>query len=115
MTKIYHVGLPPERAPEEVRNTIGKMLEDLNNSMRAKGYDYHIVFVVPEDLESLKKRLSQEPPDGVVIGGGIFRQLEFLEQVVNTVHEASPKTTKIMFIMKPDDTPGVVHRWFPKS
>eukprot|EP00026_Physarum_polycephalum_P020908 Phypoly_transcript_23804.p1 GENE.Phypoly_transcript_23804~~Phypoly_transcript_23804.p1 ORF type:complete len:115 (+),score=22.16 Phypoly_transcript_23804:150-494(+) len=114
MSKIYHVGLPPERAPEEFKSTIAKILEDLKNSMIAKGYDYHIVFVVPEDLESLKKRLTDDPPDGVVVGGGIFRQLTFMEQIVNVFHETLPKTAKIMFITKPDETPDVVKRWFHK-
>jgi hypothetical protein len=111
--KIYHVGLPPDRAPVEVRETIGKALENLKQDMIAKGYDYHLVWIVPEDLENLKKLLTSEPPDGLLVGGGILRIIPFFEQVVNVVHEYAPKTTKLLFITSPPDSHDAVHRWFP--
>ena len=36
---------------------------------------------MPEELEALEKRLKDDAPDAVVVGGGVFKDIPFLEKV----------------------------------
>ncbi len=117
---IFHIGLPLDHPsiPPEDRPKLTKRLSDLQQRMRAAGYNYEIVHASPETgLEGFKNKLRTQPCDGVLIGGGVVSNPEmtyFLEQIVNETHEAAPKT-KIMFFSHSVDPRVTVERWFKSS
>jgi hypothetical protein len=119
---ILHVGVPFDHpvVPVEDRENLRKRLDALEQRMRPAGYDYKILCVSPAGgIEDFKKRLLTQPPDGVLLGGGIIGNPEmtyFMEQIVNATHEAAPKA-KIMFHSHSFDVRTTVERWFrsPKA
>ena len=87
--------------------------------MTRAGYRYEIIHAAPDTgLESFKHQLRTQPPDGVLIGGGVVgnpTMSYFLEQIINVTHETVPKA-KIMFYNHSDDVRTIVERWFgPRS
>ena len=115
---ILHVGLPfdyPSIPPEE-RPKVTKRVTELRQRMRDAGYDYNIFHVSPESgLGDFRNRLKAQPCDGVLIGGGVLGNPEllyFLEQIVDAVHEVTPKA-RIMFFNHSEDVRETVERWFP--
>jgi hypothetical protein len=115
---IFHIGLPLEHQtiPSEDRPELRKRLSELRQRMRDAGYDYEIVHASPENgLEDFKSLLRTQPCDGVLIGGGVVGNPDltyFLEDIVNTVHDVTPKA-KIMFFSHSVDVREIVGRWFP--
>jgi len=114
---IFHIGLPldhPTIPPEEFPK-LTKRLRDLQEMMRAAGYNYEILHASPESgLDGFKHRLRTEPCDGVLIGGGVVGNPAlsyFLEQIIDAAHEAAPKA-KIMFFNHSTDVRTIVERWF---
>ncbi len=113
---IFHIGLHLDHAsiPVEERPKIAKRLSDLQERMRRAGYRYEIVYASPESgLESFRHQLRTEPCDGVLIGGGVASNpamTYFMEQIVNTTHEAAPQA-KIMFFDHSTDVLVTVERW----
>lgn len=114
---IFHIGLPldhplipPAEAPK-----IRKRLDDLQATMRAAGYHYEILHASPESgLDDFKNQLKTNPPDGVLIGGGVAGDPSlsyFMEQIINTTHEEAPKA-KIMFFNHSTHVRTTVERWF---
>ena len=114
---IFHIGLPLDHPaiPVEERPKITKRLTNLQEKMRAAGYNYEIVQASPETgLDDFKCRLRTQPCDGVLIGGGVVgdpAMSYFLEQIVDATHEVVPKA-KIMFFNHSDDVRTIVERWF---
>jgi tRNA-dihydrouridine synthase len=114
---IFHIGLPLDHPsiPAEERPKITKRLSDLQERMRGAGYNYEIIHASPESgLEDFKRRLRTQPCDGVLIGGGVVgdpAMSYFLEQIIDTTHEAAPKA-KIMFFNHSVDVLTIVERWF---
>ena len=118
---IFHIGLPLDHPsiPAEERPKIAKRLSDLQDRMRGAGYHYEIIQCSPDGgLADFKHRLKKESCDGVLIGGGVDGNPEmsyFLEQIINTTHEAAPQA-KIMFYNHSTDVRTIVERWFkPQS
>jgi hypothetical protein len=114
---IFHIGLPLDHPaiPPDDRPKIVKRLSDLQERMRAAGYNYEIIHASPETgLESFKHQLRTRPCDGVLIGGGVAgdpAMSYFLEQIIDVTHEEVPKA-KIMFFNHSDDVRTIVERWF---
>lgn len=114
---IFHIGLPLDHPliPLEERPKIRKRLDDLQQTMRRAGYRYEIIQASPETgLKSFKHRLQAQPCDGVLIGGGLIGDpalLHFLEQIIDTTHEAAP-SAKIMFFDHSTTVLAIVQRWF---
>ena len=117
---IFHIGLPLDHPaiPAEERAKVAKRLSDLLQRMRAAGYNYEILHASPETgLEAFRHRLLTQPCDGVLIGGGVSgdpAMSHFIEQIINTAHEAAPRV-KIMFYSHSIDVLTVVERWFPRD
>ncbi len=101
--------------PAEERPKVTKRLSDLQEMMRGAGYNYETVFASPESgLESFKRKLSTQPCDGVLLGGGVVSDpamTYFMEQIVDATHEVAPKA-KIMFHNHSVDVRATVERWF---
>jgi len=116
-TAIFHVGLPLDHPsiPVDDRPALVKRLSDLQERMRAAGYNYEIIHYSPEGgLEGFKRRLRTDPCDGVLIGGGVVSNPDmthFLEQIVDAVHEAAPHA-KVMFHSHSVDVRTTIERWF---
>jgi hypothetical protein len=114
---IFHIGLPMDHPsiPAEERPKVTRRLRDLQETMRAAGYNYEIVYSSPEGgLEGFKDRLRTQPCDGVLIGGGVASDPEmtyFMEQIIDAAHEAAPQA-KIMFYNHSVDVRATVERWF---
>ena len=114
---IFHIGLPLDHPliPAEERPKVAKRLRDLQTRMRDAGYHYEIVHASPETgLGAFRELLHLEPCDGVLIGGGVAgdpAMSYFMEQIINTAHEAAPKA-KIMFFHHSTDVQTIVERWF---
>ena len=101
--------------PAEERPKVTKRLSDLQERMRAAGYNYEIIYASPEGgLEAFKHQLRTQPCDGVLIGGGVASDpamTYFMEQIVDATHEVVPKA-KIMFFNHSDDVRTIIERWF---
>ena len=86
--------------------------------MQAEGYGYELVFASPEEgLENFKSQLGARTPDGVVIGGGVVgnpKMRFFMEQIIDVIRTSAPGS-KILLIGRPEEAPGAVARWFPKT
>ena len=114
---IIHIGLPLDHPsiPVEERAKIAKRLSDLRERMTRAGYQYEIAHASPDSgLDGFKHQLRTQPPDGVLIGGGVLGNPElsyFLEQIIEATHEAVPKA-KIMFYNHSVDVRTIVERWF---
>ena len=114
---IFHIGLPLHHPsiPVDDRSKIGKRLSELQERMTSAGYRYEIIHASPDTgLESFKHQLRTQPPDGVLIGGGVLgnpTMSYFLEQIIDVTHETVPKA-KIMFYNHSDDVRTIVERWF---
>lgn len=114
---IFHIGLPLDHPliPVEERPKIAKRLRDLRERMTRAGYKYEIIHASPETgLDSFKNQLRTEPPDGVLIGGGVAgdpAMSYFMEQIIDATHELVPKA-KIMLYNHSDDVRTIVERWF---
>ena len=112
---IFHIGLPLETIPAEDRAEIAKRLSDLRERMTAAGYRYEIIHASPESgLDAFKLKLRTQPPDGVLIGGGVVGDPAlsyFMEQIIDTTHDVVPKA-KIMFYNHSVDVRTIVERWF---
>jgi len=117
---ILHVGLPLDHRliPVEDRAKVRKRLDELQQVMRAAGYEYEIVCVSPDGgLEQFKERLRTRPCDGVLLGGGVVGNPEmsyFMEQIVDATHEVVPEA-KIMFHSHSVEVRTTVERWFPTA
>jgi hypothetical protein len=117
---IFHIGLPLDHPliPVEERPKITKRLADLQARMTSAGYNYEIVHASPETgLESFRHQLETQPCDGILIGGGVASDpamTYFMEQIINTTHEAAPKA-KIMFFDHNTDVRTTIERWFKPS
>jgi DNA-binding LacI/PurR family transcriptional regulator len=117
---IYHVGLPFNHPiiPVDDRPEIMARVRGLQERMRAAGYSYEVIHVSPDEgLAEFRRRLRTGPCDGVLIGGGLIGNQDlsyFLEQVINTTHEAAPQA-KIMFFNHAEDVRTIVGRWFQPS
>lgn len=113
---IFHVGLPLDHPsiPVEDRPKLVKRLSDLQESMKAAGYNYEIIGYSPEGgLDGFRHRLRTEPCDGVLIGGGVVSNPDmshFFEQIVDAVHEAAPRA-KVMFHSHSVDVQTTIERW----
>jgi hypothetical protein len=107
-----------ESIPAEERPKITKRLSDLQDGMRAAGYNYEIIYASPETgLDGFKHQLKTQPCDGVLIGGGVVNDPAmsyFLEQIINATNEVAPKA-KIMFFNHSVDVRATVERWFKPS
>lgn len=118
MISIFHIGLPLDHPsiPPEDRPELTKRLRDLQESMRAAGYDYNIVHYSPESgLAGFKRQLETQPCDGVLLGGGVVGNPAlsyFLEQIIDVTHQSAPKA-KIMFYNHIDSVRAILERWFP--
>jgi hypothetical protein len=117
---IIHVGLPFDHPiiPVDDRPEIIARVRGIQERMRAAGYLYEVIHVSPEgSLNAFRRQLQAEPPDGVLLGGGLLGDDDlryFLEQVINTTHEAAPQA-KIMFFNHAEDVRVTVERWFRPS
>jgi len=118
---IFHIGLHLDHPsiPVDERPKITKRLSDLQQTMRAAGYNYEIVYSSPESgLEGFKHQLQTQPCDGVLIGGGVVgnpAMSYFMEQIIDVTHEVAPKA-KIMFFNHSTEVRAIVERWFkPRS
>jgi hypothetical protein len=114
---IFHIGLPldhPSIPPEE-RPKITRRLSELQQRMRAAGYNYEIIQASPEGgLEAFKDQLRAQPCDGVLIGGGVASDPAlsyFMEQIIDATHEVASKA-KIMFYNHSVDPLTTVNNWF---
>lgn len=114
---IFHIGLPLDHPliPVEERPKIAKRLTDLRERMTRAGYQYEIIHASPEaGLDGFKDQLRTQPPDGVLIGGGVAGNPAlsyFLEQIIDATHQVAPKA-KIMFYNHSVDVRTIVERWF---
>ncbi len=116
---ILHIGLPLDHplVPAEERPKITKRIADLQEAMRAAGYHYEISHASPESgLELFRHHLRTQPCDGVLIGGAVQgdEMTYFLEQIIDTTHEAAPKA-KILFFSHSVSVRETVERWFPSA
>jgi hypothetical protein len=115
---IFHIGLPLDHPsiPADDRPRLTKRLADLQQRMRAAGYDYEIVHASPESgLAAFRSRLRTQPCHGVLIGGGVASSPDltyFMEQIIDATHELAPEA-KIMFFSHSVDVRTTVERWFP--
>ena len=114
---IFHIGLPLDHPsiPVEERPKIAKRLSELQERMTRAGYKYEIMHASPESgLDAFKHQLTAQPPNGVLIGGGVAGNPAlsyFMEQIIDATHEVAPKA-KIMFYNHSDDVRTIVERWF---
>ena len=114
---VFHIGLPLDHPliPVEERPKIAKRLSDLQERMTRAGYRYEIIHASPETgLDAFKFQLRAEPPDGVLIGGGVVgdpAMSYFMEQIIDAAHQVAPKA-KIMFYNHSVDVRTIVERWF---
>lgn len=114
---IFHIGLPLDHPliPVEERPKIAKRLTDLRERMTRAGYQYEIIHASPEaGLDGFKDQLRTQPPDGVLIGGGVAGNPAlsyFMEQIIDATHQVAPKA-KIMFYNHSVDVRTIVERWF---
>jgi hypothetical protein len=114
---IFHIGLPLDHPsiPPEDRPELTQRLSELQQTMRADGYNYQIVHYSPEGgLDGFKHQLKTQPCDGVLVGGGVVGNPElsyFLEQIVDVTHQAAPHA-KIMFYNHTDSVHTILERWF---
>jgi hypothetical protein len=114
---IFHIGLPLDHPsiPAEERPKITKRLSDLQERMRAAGYNYEIIHASPETgLEGFKHQLRTQPCDGVLIGGGVASDPAmtfFMEQIIDATHEVVSEA-KIMFFNHSVDVRTTVEHWF---
>jgi hypothetical protein len=114
---IFHIGLPMAHPsiPIGERPKIAKRLSDLQERMTRAGYQYEITHASPETgLDGFKHQLRTQPPDGVLIGGGVVgdpAMSYFMEQIIDATHAAVPKA-KIMFYNHSVDVRAIVERWF---
>ena len=114
---IFHIGLPLDHPaiPLEDRPKITKRLSDLRGRMTDAGYKYEIIHASPETgLAAFKHQLRTDPPDGVLIGGGVAGDPAlsyFMEQIIDVTHEVVPKA-KIMFYNHSVDVRTTIERWF---
>lgn len=115
---IFHIGLPLDHPsiPADDRPRLTKRLADLQQRMRAAGFDYEIVHASPETgLAAFRSRLRTQPCHGVLIGGGVASNPDltyFMEQIIDATHELAPEA-KIMFFSHSVDVRTTVERWFP--
>jgi hypothetical protein len=119
-TSIFHIGLPLDHPliPVEEHPKLKKRLADLQERMTRAGYHYEILHASPETgLNAFKHQLIAQPPDGVLIGGGVAGDPElsyFMEQIIDLTHAVVPRA-KIMFYNHSVDVRVVVERWFGAS
>lgn len=118
---IFHIGLPLDHPsiPAEERPKIAKRLSDLQERMTRAGYKYEIIHASPATgLDGFRYQLRTQPPDGVLIGGGVAgdpAMSYFMEQIIDAAHEVAPEA-KIMFYNHSVDVRVIVDRWLgPKS
>ncbi len=99
--------------------TPAKIVADLEacaDVLRAKGADVKVILYDPNDFNSAKTLLLPEFPtlDVIEIGAGVRTIPKFLiyfENLVNFIHEAAPKTTKVCFNTNPSDCVSAIERW----
>ncbi len=114
---IFHIGLPLDHPliPLEDRAELTQRLNDIQQMMRAAGYEYEIIYASPEGgLDAFKCQLRTQRCDGVLIGGGVVGDpaLSYLlEQIVDATHDVAPKA-KIMFFNHSVGVRETVERWF---
>ena len=115
---VVHIGLPLDHPsiPPQDRPQLTKRLADLQQRMRALGYDYEILHASPEiGLDAFRTRLRTQPCHGVLIGGGVVGNPDltwFMEQIIDATHELAPQA-KLMFFSHSFDVRTIVERWFP--
>jgi hypothetical protein len=114
---IFHIGLPLDHPsiPLEERPKITKRLSALQERMTRAGYKYEIIHASPETgLDGFKHQLRTQPPDGVLIGGGVVgdpAMSYFMKQIIDATHAEVPKA-KVMFYNHSVDVRAIVERWF---
>lgn len=91
-------------------------LEAHADMLRAKGAEVKVLLYDPNDFSSVERIVLPELArcDVFEIGAGVRNiptYLLYFEQLVNFIHEHAPKTTKICFNTKPDDTCAAIERW----
>jgi hypothetical protein len=86
------------------------------NQMADRGWHADLCLVRPDDSASveLKRQLTSDSYDCVVIGGGLRippNSLLLFEKLINVVHQAAPNAA-IAFNTSPQDTANAAGRWF---
>ena len=103
MASILHIGLPltlPWLTPAEGAEIAGRLI-GLKQRMEAAEYRYTVMHASPlEGLQEFRSRLRREPPDAVVIGGGVVGNPElctFKQQIIDAVSEEAPPAKVLEF------------------
>ena len=103
---------PPGVTPETIKNGLEGAIDEL----RARGQDGSICWIrndsVKNAVDKVIQDLKKEEYRVVVIGAGIRipKYFEFMEHVINAVHEYAPKS-KIAFNQGPTTNIEAIDRW----
>lgn len=100
--------------PEVLLGMVNKQIEDAKNA----GYDLHMKFIAPDEMEAEVPRVSdllkERAWDGFIIGGGIRKEFPltvYFERLVNAGREIRPEA-KMGFNTTPTDIVITIQRMF---